>query len=86
MVIAGRVENGVVVLEHGTSLPEGTEVSVVVAAQRDPSPCPLPLRGEDEAAEHKRRLEIIERIAALPIEGATDPFSGRDHDKVLYGK
>ena len=28
---------------------------------------------------------ILARIAALPREGATDDFSGRDHDKVLYG-
>ena len=29
--------------------------------------------------------DLVEEIAALPIEGATDPFSGADHDKVLYG-
>lgn len=27
----------------------------------------------------------MERIAALPIEGETDEFSGEDHDKILYG-
>ena len=37
-------------------------------------------------AEHRRILEIMDRIAALPIEGSEEPFSGRDHDKVLYGK
>jgi hypothetical protein len=79
MVIPGRVENGVVVLERGASLPEGTEVSVVVpAALGEPGQTTID-------PEHKRRLEIIERIAALPIEGATDPFSGRDHDRILYG-
>lgn len=30
--------------------------------------------------------ELLAEIAALPIEGKTDKFSGRDHDKILYGK
>jgi hypothetical protein len=36
--------------------------------------------------EHRRLLEAIDRIAALPMEGSQEPFSGADHDKVLYGK
>jgi hypothetical protein len=28
----------------------------------------------------------MDSIAALPIEGVDGPFSGADHDKVLYGK
>jgi predicted DNA-binding antitoxin AbrB/MazE fold protein len=30
--------------------------------------------------------EFIAEIEALPIEGPDDGFSGRDHDKVLYGR
>jgi hypothetical protein len=29
---------------------------------------------------------ILAEIAALPLEGAYDAFSGRDHDSVLYPK
>ncbi len=30
--------------------------------------------------------ERLSKIAALPIEGKTDKFSGRDHDRILYGE
>ena len=80
MVIRGRIENGVVVLESDVFLPEGTEVTVVVGAARE--------AGSDTMSEeeHRRMIAEIERIARLPIEGKRDPFSGADHDKVLYGK
>jgi predicted DNA-binding antitoxin AbrB/MazE fold protein len=80
MVIRGRVENGVIVLEDPVSLPEGAEVAVEV--------CAAPETGGEAVSEeqHRRILEIMDRIAALPIEGDAEPFSGRDHDKVLYGK
>jgi hypothetical protein len=29
---------------------------------------------------------ILANIAALPLEGKTDDFSGRDHDQVLYSE
>ena len=35
--------------------------------------------------EHRRILDILDRITALPIEGETDSFSGADHDRALYG-
>jgi hypothetical protein len=34
MVLRGRVQNGVVVLDNGARLPEGQEVSVLAAAPR----------------------------------------------------
>ena len=80
MTFVGRVKNGVVVLEHGASLPEGTEVSVVVPAARAVNTEKL------SEAERRRICEILDRIATLPIEGSCEPFSGADHDKVLYGK
>lgn len=36
--------------------------------------------------ERQRLLAAIDRIASLPLEGSDEPFSGADHDKVLYGK
>jgi predicted DNA-binding antitoxin AbrB/MazE fold protein len=37
----------------------------------------------------RQRAAIEEMIAeseSLPLEGSDDGFSGRDHDKILYGK
>ena len=80
MVIRGLVQNGVVVLQNDASLPEGTEVTVVVQAAPEAAP--------DRMSEEERRriLEIMDRIAALPNENPGDTFSGADHDKVLYGE
>jgi hypothetical protein len=80
MVIRGRVRNGVVVLEDTVSVPEGTEVTVMVGTPQTTS------GGASPDAERQRVLEIMDRIAALPLEGDPKPFSGADHDKVLYGK
>ncbi len=80
MVIHGRIQNGVVAFQGDVSLPEGTEVTVVVPTESESVPEVLP------EAERRRILKIMDRIAALPIEGSTEPFSGADHDKVLYGK
>lgn len=32
----------------------------------------------------KTPAELLAEIAALPLEGKTDKFSNRDHDKILY--
>jgi hypothetical protein len=80
MVIRGRIRNGVVVLDADVSVPEGTEVTVVVPA------APEAASKEILDAERERVLQIMDRIAALPIEGADTPFSGADHDNLLYGK
>jgi predicted DNA-binding antitoxin AbrB/MazE fold protein len=78
MVIRGRIEKGVVVLEEPVSLPEGTEVTVLVrAASEEANEGAL-------AAERRRVLAIMDRIAAMPIQGASEPVSGADHDKALY--
>jgi hypothetical protein len=36
--------------------------------------------------EYRRVRAILDEIAALPNENPGDTFSGRDHDKVLYGE
>lgn len=79
MVIRGRIENGVVVLESPVSLPEGTEVTVMVHTDAGTAEAAA-------AAERQRILEIMDRIAALPCENPGDTFSGADHDRVLYGE
>ncbi len=40
----------------------------------------------DELARHQAAIvEFLARMEALPDEGPNDGFSGRDHDKILYG-
>ena len=79
MVIRGLVQNGVVVLENDVSLPDGTEVTVVVRAAPD-----APERGMTEH-ERQRLRETQHRIESLLDENPGDTFSGVDHDRVLYG-
>ena len=52
-------------------LPEGTRLSIILVTGEGVAPRSTP-------------AEILAEIAALPLEGATDPFSGADHDAVLY--
>jgi hypothetical protein len=84
MTLHGTVRSGVVVLEGGAALPEGTPVTVLVA----PAPTGAPPAQEEHMTEeeHRRIMEIMDRIAALPSENPGDTFSGKDHDKVLYGE
>lgn len=82
MVMHGQVCGGVVVLDEGEQLPEGARVTVIPDQQSQLLPEePRRMTPED----HAKLLSILDRIAALPIEGDTDPFSGADHDRVLYG-
>lgn len=77
------------------ALPEGTRVSVSfterngelegaagVAEAAEPRGTPVNGGG---AERQKAIAEFLAEIAALPTEGKGDPFSGEDHDKVLYG-
>ena len=60
MIIRARVQDGVVVLEPGASLPEGTEVTVGVCAATNAT-------GEKMSDKQRRRIrEIVDRIIALP--------------------
>jgi predicted DNA-binding antitoxin AbrB/MazE fold protein len=64
-------------------LAEGTQVEVQVpqttqALTTEFSP-------EQLECQQKAIAELIAMIEALPPEGPDDGFSGRDHDKVLYG-
>jgi predicted DNA-binding antitoxin AbrB/MazE fold protein len=66
-------ENGVLILEEPLYVSEGARVEVAV-------------RVLENKPQEKTPAEILADLAALPLEGEADKFSGRDHDKVLYGK
>ena len=68
------------IYEHGIlrpvkplELPEGSRIDVIVIAHEKP-------RVNGNAA------SILREIAALPLEGVSDAFSGREHDSILYPK
>jgi predicted DNA-binding antitoxin AbrB/MazE fold protein len=63
-------EQGVLRLSQPIPLPEGTHVEIVVISTK--------------VSENRDSGEILAKIAALPLEGKSDEFSGRDHDQVLY--
>ena len=46
----------------------------------------LTLRIKKTGARRKAPADILAAIAAMPLEGNGTPFSGRDHNSVLYGK
>ena len=65
-------EQGMLRLIQPLSLAEGTRVEIIVIT-REPS------------AEGRTPADILAAIAALPMEAGGEGFSGRDHDKILYG-
>ena len=79
-------ENGTLLLMHPIALPNGTQVQVVVIDnERATSSAKGGTIEYTRPADGKTPAQIMAEIAALPLEGKTDPFSGADHDKVLYG-
>ena len=54
-------------------LPEGTRLDLIVITHEQPE-----TNGEP--------AKILAEIAALPLEGASDTFAGREHDSILYPK
>jgi predicted DNA-binding antitoxin AbrB/MazE fold protein len=70
--VAAIYEQGVLRLLQPLSLAEGTRVDVIVITQE-----PL--------AAGRTPADILATIAALPMEAGGEEFSGRDHDKILYG-
>lgn len=82
MTLHGKVQNGVVVLDGGAQIPEGTPVEVVIGVA--PSQTAPSERMSEE--ERQRVLAIVAELVALPDENPGDTFRGADHDKVLYGE
>ena len=83
MIARGRVQNGVVVLDDNVRLPDGT---LVVVWPETPVSTQSATQESSPEEQHRRLLEAIDRIAALPLEGSSEPFRGADHDQVLYGQ
>src|SRR5262245_20371600 len=65
MTVHGHVRGGVIVLDEGERLPEGTRVVVIPEVVSDEQPISDTMTPE----EHARLLKILDEIAALPIEG-----------------
>lgn len=66
-------EKGVLRPEHPIDLPDGEQLQlIVVTRKRGPA--------------NSNAASALAEIAALPLEGETGPFSGADHDSVLYPK
>jgi predicted DNA-binding antitoxin AbrB/MazE fold protein len=63
-------ERGVLRLKEPVALADGTVVEVTITTSEPPGETPA---------------EILSAIASLPVEGNGQPFSGRDHAKILYG-
>jgi len=71
--ISAIYENGVLRPDKPLTVSDGAKVDLIV----------LSPKGKKT---EKTSAEILSELAALPIEGKTDPFSGSDHDKILYGE
>ncbi|HEY1602724.1 MAG TPA: hypothetical protein VGG64_24175 [Pirellulales bacterium] len=78
MTIHGRIENGAVVVEGPISLPDGTEVTIVVrAAGGQAGDTMLP-------HERARYLAALAAIDGVANENPGDAFRGADHDSAIY--
>lgn len=66
-------EQGMLRLAHSIPLAEGTRVEVTVVSA-------------EPAAEGHSPADILNAIAALPVEVQEVEISSRDHDRVLYGE
>ena len=64
-------EQGMIRPLQPLELPEGTRLDLIVVTHEQP-------KTNGNAA------EIIAEIAALPLEGSSDTFAGREHDSTLY--
>ncbi len=66
--------DGTLVLDKPLPMINGDAVEIVVITDSLPK------------SSGRRVAEQLAEIAALPIEVETEPFSGRDNDRILYGK
>jgi predicted DNA-binding antitoxin AbrB/MazE fold protein len=73
LTVEAIYEQGVLRLSQPIPLAEGTRVEVMVISPPVDS-------------ETKSPSQILQDIAAMPLQGKEDEFSGRDHDKILYPK
>lgn len=64
-------QQGMLQLMQPIDLPEGTSVKVIITV-------------DDSTQESENLADVLAQIAALPLEGDRENFSGRDHDRILY--
>ena len=82
--ITAIFESGVFRPLQPVDLAAGTQVQVQLPAAE--SDAPAAKFSPDQLARQRAAIdEIIAEVETLPIEEPDDGFSGRDHDKVLYG-
>jgi predicted DNA-binding antitoxin AbrB/MazE fold protein len=82
--IAAIFEAGVFRPLEPVDLAQGTPVEVQVSAISSRE-CYDELPPEALARQRDAIEEMLAEIEALPIEEPDDGFSGRDHDRILYG-
>ena len=70
--VSAVYENGVLRLKDALTLPEGTAVQVIIS-------------DESRTVDGNNPAKVLADIAELPMEPGGQEFSGRDHDRVLYG-
>ncbi len=68
MTLEGAVVNGVIVLDGGAKLPEGTRVRVELADDDDLCPPPEPYDREKELAILRQSLEDVKAGRGAPFE------------------
>lgn len=66
-------EHGIIRPLQPLELPEGARLDLIVITHEQP-------KANGNAA------EILAEIAALPLEGAIDELTSREHDSILYPK
>jgi predicted DNA-binding antitoxin AbrB/MazE fold protein len=71
MSVEAIYEQGTLRLSQPIKIEEGSKVQVII----------IPLESNYQ---QKNTLEILQKIAELPLEGKIDTFDGKDHDQVLY--
>jgi predicted DNA-binding antitoxin AbrB/MazE fold protein len=71
MTVEAIYEKGILKLSQPINIEDGSKVQVII----------IP---ENSHSEIKQPFAILQEISQLPLEGKTDNFSSRDHDKLLY--
>ena len=66
-------EQGMIRPLQPLELPEGARLDLIVITHEQPE-------------NNGKAAKILAEIAALPLEGSSDNFAGREHDSILYPK
>jgi predicted DNA-binding antitoxin AbrB/MazE fold protein len=66
-------EQGMIRPLQPLELPEGARLDLIVITH-------------EQTETNGKAAKILAEIAALPLEGSSDTFAGREHDSILYPK